>query len=141
MATKKTTKAAPKKKAVAKTVKKTKTQIESNKLNPYYNPVLMLQDFLRHEAAGGAILIFCAILAMIVANSPLAHTYHTVLHETTAVIGVGAFELKKHIIHWINDGLMAIFFIMLLFFFICSLYWNIFNIHHVTKKLIKLYLR
>lgn len=83
---------------------------KANVQNPYYNPILMLQEFLKLEAAGGAILIFCAALAMIVANSPFAHTYHSVLHESTAVIGIGAFELKKDIIHWINDGLMAIFF-------------------------------
>tara|TARA_R110000868_G_scaffold218576_1_gene468909 strand:+ start:56551 stop:57909 length:1359 start_codon:yes stop_codon:yes gene_type:complete len=111
--TKKTIPAAKKpskaKKSVAKTTKKANSS-NSDNANPYYNPILMLQEFLKLEAAGGAILIFCAGLALIVANSPLFHTYQTFLHETTAVIGIGTFELEKDIIHWINDGLMAIFF-------------------------------
>ena len=114
-----TKKAAPKKKATPKTVaaaasvaKKTKTQKSIALINPKYNPINMLQEFLKFEAAGGAILIFCAGLAMIIANSPLAHDYHHILHETKAVVGIGSLVIEKDIIHWINDGLMAIFFFL-----------------------------
>ncbi|MEC8467839.1 MAG: Na+/H+ antiporter NhaA, partial [Pseudomonadota bacterium] len=119
-AAKKTTAKKPAaKKATPKTVaaavensKKTKTQQSIALVNPKYNPIVMLQEFLKFEAAGGAILIFCAALAMIIANSPLAHTYHSILHETKAVVGIGALVIEKDIIHWINDGLMAIFFFL-----------------------------
>ncbi|MFT7432913.1 MAG: NhaA family Na+:H+ antiporter [Alphaproteobacteria bacterium] len=120
MATKKTAKPVAKKTAAKKiTAKKIVTKVMEKKsdakpdlLNPYYNPILMLQEFLKFEAAGGAILIICAALAMIVANSPLAHTYHEILHETKAVVGIGPLMVEKDIIHWINDGLMAIFFFL-----------------------------
>lgn len=106
--------AAPKKapKSMATASKKTKTQESIALINPKYNPIVMLQEFLKFEAAGGAILIFCAGLAMIIANSPLAHTYHHVLHETKMVVGLGSLIIEKDIIHWINDGLMAIFFFL-----------------------------
>ena len=79
---------------------------------PSYNPVVMLQEFLKNEASGGLILVFCAIVAMILANSPLAGAYHHMLHETKGVVGIGPLVLEKDIIHWINDGLMAIFFFL-----------------------------
>lgn len=77
-----------------------------------YSPAAMLEKFLKMEAAGGLILLFFAALALIVANSPLGHTYHHFLHETYLTIKMGDFGLNKHIIHWINDGLMAIFFLL-----------------------------
>ena len=78
-----------------------------------YNPMSMLKKFLHWEAAGGMVLLVFAALAMIVANSPLGHTYHHVLHDVHLHIGVsGLFNLDKHMIHWINDGLMAIFFFL-----------------------------
>ena len=78
-----------------------------------YNPINMLKKFLSYEAAGGIILLFFAAAAMVVANSPFAHSYHHILHEVHMVIGIeGLFELNKHIIHWINDGLMALFFLL-----------------------------
>lgn len=92
--------------------KHTRAQEVNRILNPRYNPITMLQDFLKMEAAGGFILVFCAVIAMIVANSPFAHTYHHILHETKAVVGIGGLIVEKDIIHWINDGLMAIFFFL-----------------------------
>jgi len=70
-----------------------------------------IRDFLRLESAGGIILIAAAILAMVVANSPIASLY-TDLFETHLIIGFGAYTLDKALIHWINDGLMAIFFLL-----------------------------
>lgn len=84
----------------------------NRELNPSYNPVVMLQEFLKMEAAGGLILVFCAVLAMLIANSTLSDVYHHVLHETKAVVGIGPLVIEKDIIHWINDGLMAIFFFL-----------------------------
>ncbi len=65
----------------------------------------------RHEAAGGIVLMIAASLAMIVANSPLRTSYDQVLHETLAV-GYGAASLEKTVLHWVNDGLMVIFFFL-----------------------------
>jgi NhaA family Na+:H+ antiporter len=101
------------KKTVVKATQKTATQKSIALINPKYNPINMLQEFLKFEAAGGAILIFCAGLAMIVANSPLSGAYYDVLYGTKAVVGIGSLTIEKDIIHWINDGLMAIFFFLI----------------------------
>ncbi|MEQ1671034.1 MAG: Na+/H+ antiporter NhaA, partial [Hyphomicrobium sp.] len=61
------------------------------------------------EAAAGLALMGAAILAMIVANSPLAGHYAGLL-DTKASLGIAPFVLTKNVLHWINDGLMAIFF-------------------------------
>nr|WP_116091084.1 Na+/H+ antiporter NhaA [Sphingomonas crusticola] len=66
-------------------------------------PTNALQAFLQGEAAGGILLIAAAALALIVANSSLGAAYHDALH----------FELGGlSVLHWINDGLMAIFFLL-----------------------------
>jgi NhaA family Na+:H+ antiporter len=62
----------------------------------------MLRDFLRSEAAGGVLLMLAAALAMLIANSALAEWYFTGLH---AYLG------PLSLLHWINDGLMALFFL------------------------------
>jgi Na+:H+ antiporter, NhaA family len=70
----------------------------------------MLREFLRSEAAGGIILMAVAVLAMWVANSPWAEAYFHVIHaeagpELTPKLG----PMTVHL--WINDGLMAVFFL------------------------------
>ncbi|MCB1483387.1 MAG: Na+/H+ antiporter NhaA [Hyphomicrobiaceae bacterium] len=68
-------------------------------------------DFLQHEAAGGVILCIAAILALIVANSPFGTEYDHLLH-TPITIGIPPAGLTKSALHWINDGLMVIFFFL-----------------------------
>ena len=68
--------------------------------------------FLRWEASSGVILLACAILALIVANSPLAESYEHLLHYPIAV-GAGEYVLEMGLLHWINDGLMAVFFFVI----------------------------
>lgn len=63
----------------------------------------MLRDFLRGEAAGGVLLMLAAALAMLVANSMLADAY---FHGLQAYVG------PLSLLHWINDGLMALFFLL-----------------------------
>lgn len=70
-----------------------------------------MKRFLELEAAGGIILAIAAVLAMIVANSPLQWLYHDFIHAPVAV-QIGSFEIAKDAHHWINDGLMAIFFFL-----------------------------
>lgn len=70
-----------------------------------------LKSFFSSDIAGGVVLALAAILAMVVANTPLTTWYHHLL-ETTIAVQVGEFSINKHALHWINDGLMAIFFFL-----------------------------
>ena len=65
--------------------------------------VSALRDFLRSESAGGVLLMIAAAAALIVANSPLGERYFHALH---AYLGPLSVE------HWVNDGLMALFFLL-----------------------------
>ena len=65
--------------------------------------------FFRLEAASGLVLLFAAIIALLVSNSNLADIYFSTLNKYLFV-GINNFGLKLSVIHWINDGLMAIFF-------------------------------
>ena len=67
--------------------------------------------FLKLESASGILLIVAAALAIIFANSPLK-SYYSLLLNTPVEIRVGAFEIAKPLLLWINDGLMAIFFFL-----------------------------
>lgn len=67
------------------------------------------QRFFHNEATGGILLLAFTFIALIWANSPLADTYDSFWH-THLVIGAGSFKLDKSLIHWVNDGLMVIFF-------------------------------
>ncbi len=69
------------------------------------------QEFFRTEAAGGALLVVCAGAALAVANSQLAEAYHA-LWETPVAVTVGRHGLSLTVHQLINDGLMAIFFLL-----------------------------
>lgn len=69
------------------------------------------REFLRLESAGGLILVFSAIFALILANSPLAGTYSQLLSLKFTVM-VENFGVSKPLFLWINDGLMAVFFLL-----------------------------
>lgn len=70
-----------------------------------------LSNFLRLESAGGIILMFAAVLAIVLANSPL-QIYYDLLIDTPVEIRIGVLEIAKPLLHWINDGLMVIFFFL-----------------------------
>jgi len=63
-----------------------------------------------NDTAGGVLLIIAAAMAMIVANSPLS-PYYNMLIDIPVTISVGTFEISKPLLLWINDGLMALFFL------------------------------
>lgn len=65
--------------------------------------VSALRAFLRSESAGGVLLMIAAAAALVVANSPLAQAYFHALHAHVGPLSVE---------HWINDGLMAVFFLL-----------------------------
>ena len=67
------------------------------------------QQFFKTEASGGIILIIFTVIALIWANSPWADIYSS-LWAKKLTIGFGSFQLSETLGHWINDGLMAIFF-------------------------------
>ena len=69
------------------------------------------REFLRLESAGGLILVFAAILALVLANSPLADLYVQFLSLKLTVM-VEGFGVSKPLILWVNDGLMAVFFLL-----------------------------
>ena len=70
-----------------------------------------LQEFLRLEAAGGMILMMATVLALGVANSPLA-TYYNSFLDLPLQVSIGTFGIAKPLLLWINDGLMAVFFFL-----------------------------
>jgi NhaA family Na+:H+ antiporter len=70
-----------------------------------------ITKFLRQESAGGFLLVFAAILALLLANSPLHH-YYNLLLDVPVEIRVGALEIAKPLLLWVNDGLMAVFFLL-----------------------------
>ena len=74
-------------------------------------PVSMIREFLKLEAAGGIVLVIAAVLALILANTPLI-AYYTAFIQTPMVIQVGALEIAKPLLLWVNDGLMAVFFFL-----------------------------
>jgi len=77
---------------------------ESRPTNPF-------QEFFRTEAAGGALLVASACAALGLANSGWAEAYHDLL-STTMAIGAGGHDLSLTAHQWINDALMAVFFLL-----------------------------
>jgi Na+:H+ antiporter, NhaA family len=67
------------------------------------------EKFARLESSGGILLLCCTVAALVWANSPYSHEY-VELWETHFRVGIGRFTLDESLHHWINDGLMAIFF-------------------------------
>ena len=66
-------------------------------------PASMLRDFLEDSASGGLVLMAAAAVALVVANSPLAPAYFGAL---------GAYLGPLSVLHWVNDALMAVFFLL-----------------------------
>jgi Na+:H+ antiporter, NhaA family len=68
-----------------------------------------LKRFMHVESASGIVLLVAAAVALAVANSPLAGPFLS-FWEMHAAVGIGSFSLDMSLQHWINDGLMAVFF-------------------------------
>ncbi|MDY7095774.1 MAG: Na+/H+ antiporter NhaA [Acidobacteriota bacterium] len=68
------------------------------------------QSFVRSESASGILLVITAAVAFAWANSPWHEAYEH-LKELSVSVGFGDWGLDKHLIHWVNDGLMALFFL------------------------------
>ena len=70
-----------------------------------------IRRFVKHEASGAIMLMFAAVLALIVANSPWQNTYETLLNLRLTV-AIEDFAISKPLFLWINDGLMSVFFLL-----------------------------
>jgi NhaA family Na+:H+ antiporter len=70
------------------------------------------EEFIHNQTTAGMLLMVCALIALVLANSPLAGPYLHVLH-TPMGFGVGDWSLELSLHHWINDGLMALFFFVM----------------------------
>ena len=73
--------------------------------------VQLIQRFLKLESSGGILLLFSAAVAMLLANSPLSSQYNDFLNLPVS-LQIGSFSINKTLIHWINDGFMAVFFVL-----------------------------
>jgi Na+:H+ antiporter, NhaA family len=69
------------------------------------------QDFAHKQSSGGILLIAATVIALVWANSPWGESYAALWH-TKLTIGVGELSISKDLTHWINDGLMAVFFLV-----------------------------
>lgn len=65
--------------------------------------------FMRIETSGGLVLMAATVAALLLANSPFAGAFHA-FWEVTAGVSVGGFVLIESLRHWVNDGLMTLFF-------------------------------
>jgi NhaA family Na+:H+ antiporter len=81
-------------------------RIKQTALSRIFQP---FQEFVRLESAGGLLLLACTIIALLLANSSL-HQYYIDFWQTEISIGVEGALLTKSLLHWVNDGLMCIFF-------------------------------
>ena len=68
-----------------------------------------IEAFTRNSSASGILLIVCTLAALIIANSPWSDGYHHLLHQPLAV-SLGDYKIEMSLHHWVNDGLMALFF-------------------------------
>lgn len=71
----------------------------------------LIKKFIQLESAGGLLLLMMTILALGISNSPLSANYRDFL-ATSLTVSLGDMILSKPLIFWINDGLMAIFFLL-----------------------------
>ncbi len=67
--------------------------------------------FLEHRLAGAGVLMLATVAAVAIANSPLGDTYHHLLH-THISLTIGESRLDYSLQHWVNDGLMGVFFFL-----------------------------
>lgn len=72
-----------------------------------------LQGFMRSDAAGGVLLIIAAALAMMLANTGATREAYFTFLELPVVVQVGAVDIHKNMLLWINDALMAVFFLLI----------------------------
>ena len=71
-----------------------------------------LEEFIHRQTTSGILLMVCAVVALVVANSPLHEAYEKLLHAQVGV-AFGPYQFSLSIHHWINEALMAFFFLVM----------------------------
>lgn len=71
-----------------------------------------IEQFMQKESAPGLLLIFATVLALLLSNTIMSPLYESFLHIPVE-IRIGSLYLDKSLYHWVNDGLMAIFFLLI----------------------------
>ncbi len=89
---------------------KVKTGIYNAPWEKSFDKILTpFEEFLHRQTTSGMLLMGMAVLALVLANGPLASAYEHVVH-TLISLDIGSWTLEMSLHHWINDGLMALFF-------------------------------
>ena len=83
-----------------------RTSLPKGRIDAYVDP---LKHFLHIESASGVVLLAAAATALVLANSPLADRF-LAIWKAPLGFTVGSFSFVHSVKHWINDGLMAVFF-------------------------------
>lgn len=83
---------------------------QHTKKTPIEKIVSPIQSFIKQEKAGGIVLGISVIVALFLANSSFADEYHHILEHKLGFQWDGATYFEYNLHHWINDGLMAVFF-------------------------------
>ncbi len=75
-----------------------------------FNKVLTpFEEFIHRQTTSGLLLMIMAVLALLLANSPLAYLYQQIQHLDIG-LSIGSWSIENSLHHWVNDGLMALFF-------------------------------
>jgi NhaA family Na+:H+ antiporter len=91
--------------------KKENKQMDNSIQNKVNHRIIMpLQGFLRQEKSGGIVLGLSVIVALILANSPWAGSYFHFFEQKLGIAFNGSLYMNYSLHHWVNDGLMAMFF-------------------------------
>ncbi len=78
----------------------------------FHQVVTPFQEFIHDQKTASVLLLLSTLAALIIANSPLAHAYHSLIETRIGfVFGNSDYSMSLH--HWVNDGLMALFFFTL----------------------------
>jgi len=85
----------------------------SNPLERKFDQVVSpFQDFIQDSTTASALLLLCTVAAFIIVHTPWDGSYQMLLHSSFGVI-FGDWSFQKSLLHWINEGLMALFFFMI----------------------------
>ena len=85
---------------------------DSSLQKTFQQVVSPIEEFLHKETSSGILLMICVVAALVIANSPLYPLYDAILH-TKFMVGTEKYFINQSIQHWINDGLMALFFFVI----------------------------
>ena len=95
------------------TSKREDTERFSNPLERKFDEIVSpFQTFINDSTTASGLLMICTLVALILANTPWANSYENLLH-TSFGINFGDYTFRKSLLHWVDEGLMALFFFMI----------------------------